>query len=30
MVDFKLELSNLVDLNQLGWLAMDLFGEKSS
>jgi hypothetical protein len=28
MVDFKLELSNLIDLNQLGQVAMDLFGKK--
>ncbi len=26
---FQVKTSNLVDLNQLGWLAMDLFGKKS-
>jgi hypothetical protein len=30
MVDFKLKLSNLVDWNQLSWLAMDLFEENNS
>jgi hypothetical protein len=29
MVHFKTKASNLVDLNQLGWLSMDLFGDES-